>query len=53
MGTFAVPIEWTDQEHNFNSDKNKTDGLFIDFACLLLLNDLLKNFNISEKIVDK
>lgn len=49
MGTFAVPIEWTDQEHHFNPDKNKTEGLLVDFQCLLLLNDLLTKLHFPKK----
>lgn len=50
MGTFAVPIEWTDQHSNFSPDNHhQKEGLILDFQSLLALNDLLKNLDSSKK----
>jgi hypothetical protein len=48
-GTFAVPMEWTDHNCNFSPDNHPQENLFLDFQCLLALNDLLKNLDTHQK----
>jgi hypothetical protein len=48
-GTFAVPIEWTDQNSSFSLDHHQQESLILDFRGLLALNDLLKKLDISIK----
>ena len=40
-GTFAIPMEWTDQDINFIPDNHPDAGLILDFQGLLALNDFL------------
>ncbi|WP_419657330.1 DUF5372 family protein [Desulfosarcina variabilis] len=48
-GTFAVPIEWTDQNSSFSPDHHQQENLILDFRGLLALNDFLKKLDISIK----
>ncbi len=50
MGTFAVPMEWTDQNCSLSPDNHhQQEGLILDFQSLLALNDLLKNLDTPKK----
>ena len=42
-GTFAVPVEWTDQDLGFKPDIQQKGDLILDFQGLLALDDLLNN----------
>jgi hypothetical protein len=53
QGTFAVPVEWTDQCSNVSPENRQTENLLLDFWCLMALNDLLKNLDTSNIDIDK
>jgi hypothetical protein len=48
-GTFAVPLEWTDQNSDPSFDTHLQDKLVLTFQGLLSLNDLFKKLDTSNK----
>ena len=50
-GTFAVPIEWTDQADPTPYDFEKTSPPILSFRCLIALTEIIER--LEEKRVDK
>ncbi|MCP4603864.1 MAG: hypothetical protein GY847_25650 [Proteobacteria bacterium] len=53
VGTFAVPLEWTDQDYPTMALNHQSESLILEFKSLLALSTLLNHLDKPQKRFDK